>query len=349
MTPLGPQEITNLSGFPSLNGLQIRHLDLARDVGPLAALIADVNVHDNDDLIPTEASLRNDFEHTAGMSPTEDIVLAEVDGSLIGAAQVSWRVRTDRVFHSVELWVRPEFRRRGLGRALLAWAESRVMTGLSSGTMGPPNMPHVLSCWAGVEIGGTRELATRAGYHINGYGIVMIRPLAEPMSETPLPDGIEVRPVRPEDHRAIWDADEEAFQDHRDPTVRTEEDFAHWFADPDIDTSLWVVAWDGDEVAGSVMNFVYANENARLGVSRGWLEHISVRRPWRRRGLAAALIARSLLRLRDLGLAEAALGADAENLTGAVQLYESVGFTRLKTGANYRKAIVVPAPEATGS
>ena len=49
---------------------------------------------------------------------------------------------------------------------------------------------------------------------------------------------------------------------------------------------------------------------------RGWLEHISVRRPWRRRGLASALIARSLRVLRERGFEEAALGVDAENLVG---------------------------------
>ena len=37
-------------------------------------------------------------------------------------------------------------------------------------------------------------------------------------------------------------------------------------------------------------------QNAALGVQRGWLESVFTRRPWRRRGLATALIARSLVR-----------------------------------------------------
>jgi mycothiol synthase len=92
-------------------------------------------------------------------------------------------------------------------------------------------------------------------------------------------------------------------------------------------------------VAGAVMNFVFAEENERLGVRRGWLEHISTRRPWRRRGVAAALIADSLRELRARGLDEAALGVDSENLSGALRLYESLGFRRFKTGIAFRKPL----------
>jgi ribosomal protein S18 acetylase RimI-like enzyme len=156
-----------------------------------------------------------------------------------------------------------------------------------------------------------------------------------------------VRPVRPEDHRRIWDADTEAFRDHRDPALRTESDFERWFTQPGLDTTLWEVAWEGDEVAGSSLNSIFPRENERLGIKRGWLDHVSVRRPWRRRGVASALIARSMRRFRDLGLEEAILGADAENLTGAVRVYEALGFRRVRTAASYRKPIAeqpVPSP-----
>jgi mycothiol synthase len=108
---------------------------------------------------------------------------------------------------------------------------------------------------------------------------------------------------------------------------------------PNLDTNLWRVAWDGDEVAGSVWTLIWPEENAKLGLSRGWLEHISVRRPWRRRGLATALIAETLRLLRDLGLEEGALGVDSENLTGALPLYESLGFRRHRTGISFRRPL----------
>ena len=197
--------------------------------------------------------------------------------------------------------------------------------------------------YADLEIPAVEPWATAAGYTADGYGVLMTRPLADPIPGMQLPAGLELRPVRQENHRRIWDADTEAFQDHRDPWARTESDFESWFSRPNLDTGLWLVAWDGDEVAGSVMNFVWPEENAQLGLSRGWLEHVSVRRSWRKRGLATALIAGSLRLLKDLDLREAALGADAENLTGAVHLYEALGFRRVRTAASYRKPIDVSA------
>jgi ribosomal protein S18 acetylase RimI-like enzyme len=328
---------------PRIDGLVVRHVDLERDVAPLAELIGIVNLHDGVDWVPSPASLAHDLAALPGRDAARDILVAEAGGAMVGTVQTRWRIRGERVFHHIEPSVRPDLRHRGLGRALLAWAERHIAAGLAAGTMGPIDRPHVLAGWADLEIPDVAPFAAAAGYVVEGYGIMMTRSIADPIPDAPLPAGLEVRPVRPDDHRRIWDADVEAFRDHRDPSLRTEDDYVAWFTQPDIDTSLWEVAWDGDEVAGSVMNFIFREENARLGLSRGWLEHVSVRRPWRKRGLASALMVRAMRRLREMGLAEAALGADAENISGAVRLYESLGFRRIRTGAGYRKAIDLPA------
>ncbi len=335
--------IVALAGPPAIPGLIARHLEPARDFPALAELLTVTNLHDSVDWLPTADALRHDWTNAPGMDPADDVLVAEVDGAMVGFAEHSWRIRGDSVFHHLGVVVRPDMRHRGLGRGLLAWAEGRVQRGLDAGSAGPADLPHVLAGWADLEVTEVAPFAAAAGYSVHGYGVMMTRSLADPIPDVALPDGLELRPVRPEDHRRIWDADTEAFQDHRDPTARTESDFKSWFTQPNLDTSLWQVAWDGDEVAGSVMNLVFPEENARLGVQRGWLEHVSVRRPWRKRGLASALMVRSMRILCDQGLDEAALGADAENLSGAVRLYESLGFRRVRTGAGYRKAIeVVP-------
>jgi mycothiol synthase len=93
-----------------------------------------------------------------------------------------------------------------------------------------------------------------------------------------------------------------------------------------MDPSLWLIAWDGDEIAGGVINSIYKDQNEALGLQRGWLDNVFTRRPWRRRGLARALIGRSLLLLRERGMTSAALGVDADNPQGALGLYEQAGF-----------------------
>ncbi len=118
------------------------------------------------------------------------------------------------------------------------------------------------------------------------------------------------------------------------------EEYYDWLLDsPDFRPKLWQVAWDGDQVVGMVMNEINEDENREYHRLRGYTEGISVRRPWRRQGVAKALIARSLHLLKDMGYAEAALGANPDNPNGAVPLYESMGYRVVKRFAAYRKPL----------
>ncbi len=346
MSTLGGSRPVVVASLPDIDGLALRTFDPAVDFPALAELVCTVNRFDGVDFLPSAESLRNDWTHLDGFDLAEDVVVAEHHGDMAGYAEHSWRVRDGVGVHHLHVAVTPAVRRSGVGRVLLRWAEARVTNGLLAGGLGADlGIPHRLSGWADLEVSDALPWATDAGYAAGGYGVMMTRTLADPIPNLALPSELELRTVLPEDHRAIWDADTEAFRDHRDHAVRTEADYVGWFAQPELDTSLWLVAWDGDQVAGSVLNFIFATENARLGIRRGWLEHVSVRRPWRHRGLASALIAQSMRRLRDRGIDEAALGADSENLSGAVRIYEALGFSRVRTAANYRKSIAVPPRE----
>lgn len=99
------------------------------------------------------------------------------------------------------------------------------------------------------------------------------------------------------------------------------------------------MAWEGDEVVGMVLNFIDTKENLAFGRKRGYTENIAVRRPWRRRGIARALIATSLRMLKERGMEEAALGVDTQNLSGALRLYESLGYQPVKQFITYRKGM----------
>jgi ribosomal protein S18 acetylase RimI-like enzyme len=324
-----------LPDAPAIPGLRFRMFDTARDYPAFAALVADANRADGVEYLPSVEGLRNEHEHGGEFDPRRDLILAEVGGGLVAAAQTDVRTRDGIGVHQVEGWVRPAWRRRGLGRALLHWTEARAME--VARVDGRPS-ERALSAWPDEGQAGAVALYGSEGFAIVRYGFLMIRDLADPIAERDLPDGLEIRPVSEADHRRIWDADTEAFRDLWNPAERTESDFLGWFADPHLDTSLWRVAWDRDEVAGSVMTFIWPAENEGLGQRRGWLEHVSVRRPWRRRGVASALMASAMLGLREAGMTEAALGVDTENASGALRVYEAMGFRRARTGVLYRKA-----------
>lgn len=319
---------------PPIPGLRFRRTDLDRDLPGLAALINDSAIFDRTEFALSEDDIRHDLEHKSNFDLARDLVVAEIDGRIVGEIEVNVAVRDGIAVHQFVGFVHPDVRGRGIGTALVHWVERRSREAAAEW---PGNEPHELGTWIDSNDEDGVGLVEREGYRRVRYGFMMIRPLSEPIPDAPLPDGLELRPVVEADHRRIWDADEEAFRDHWAVSERTEEDFERWFSFPNLDTSLWRVAWDGDEVAGAVFTLVWPEENVKLGISRGWLEHISVRRPWRKRGVATALIADTLRLLRDMGLEEGALGVDAENPTGALRLYESLGFRRHRTGISFRK------------
>ena len=167
-----------------------------------------------------------------------------------------------------------------------------------------------------------RALLERNGWHAVARAYEMVRPTLDDIQISPLPDGLVVRPVDESERRQVWEAAREAFRDERDAQEWTE---SHWEAFPGEvpDVSLWVVAFDGDEVAGGVWNVIDPEANAHHDRARGALATVWTRAPWRRRGLARALIGRSLVALRDRGMTSAYLDVDGANPNQAMDLYAS--------------------------
>ncbi len=253
-----------------------------------------------------------------------DVVCAELDGVAVAFAGQDWvdtrtgDVRSYRVWGNVD----PAYRGRGIGTALLADNERRARQLAAThdidrrrefGSFAADGRP-------------AARLLEAAGYEVDRWFFDMVRPSLDGVEDVPLPEGFELRPVTPDQHLAIWRASREAFRDHWGGSDESEEAMHRFFDQPDNDPSLWIIAWDGGEVAGGVINGISPEENEALGIQRGWLHSVFTRRPWRRRGLARSLIAKSMIVLRDRGMTSAALGVDADNPLGALGLYEAAGF-----------------------
>lgn len=318
----------------------LRPFDVETDYEPVAELIREARAFDGMNRLTTAADLRLVVTPGGRYDPIADCRVAMDGDRRIGFIHISSRRRgSTKVVHRSEVWTHPAWRRRGVGRAMLAWAETRSRAMRDAGAIGEPGDAHELAMAPDEANVGSSAFAEALGYEPIRYFFEMHRCLDEPIPDLAIPAGLELRPVREADHRRIWDANEEAFEDHWEPAEPTEEDFRLQFAGPDTDTTLWRIAWDGDEVAGACFNTIYVDENEQLGVKVGWLDDVSVRRPWRRRGLAPALIAASLAVFRDRGMEEAALGVDAENPSGALRMYEGLGFRRHKAQRLFRKAL----------
>ena len=273
---------------------------------------------------------------SAQFDPARDVDIVEVDGRVVAATQRDWADATDGVReYRARGWIDPEFRRRGIGTMLVTRNEDIRRTLAASHDT---ERPLVLGMGGPETNLGAQALARAFGYEPARWFTDMERSLLGDLPEVPpMPDGLEVRPASAEQARQIWNADQEAFLDHWGGWDQSDASFRRWVESPEFEPELMIVAWDGDEVAGAVLNAVYAEENEELGLSRGWLDSVFTRRAWRRRGLARALIVRSLHLLRERGLATAALGVDADNPSGAFGLYESAGFHPTERFVAWRK------------
>ena len=304
-------------------------------MAPIASAVYAANGMDE---IATVADLENWLGHpTAGFDPATDVVLAEVDGTLVGYAWVDWVDTTDD-FREFRLggYVHPDWQGRGLGRRLLARQEAQARAHPAAAIS---TRPLIFGSWASDLNKRKGRLLAAAGYSPARYFFEMLRPSLDEVGMPPMPDGLELRPIGRdrESQKQLWDADVEAFQDHWGGFDSSDAAFEAWLARPYWDPDLWVAAWDGDEIAGAVVNTIYQSDNEAFGRRRGWLDSVFVRRAWRRRGLGSALVARSLERLREAGMTEAMLGVDSDNPSGALALYERAGFKVHQRSAAYRK------------
>ena len=107
------------------------------------------------------------------------------------------------------------------------------------------------------------------------------------------PDGISLRPYDPEqDARAVYEVDEAVFMDHfgfikQDPEEGFERFSHHMTGDDSYDPSLWFLAVDeSDEIVAICLCRRYGPEDQEAG----YVSSLGVKRPWRRQGIAQALL-----------------------------------------------------------
>jgi mycothiol synthase len=317
-------------------GLRIRPYAGHADDRAIVDVQTAAHLADGLDYVPTVEQFAADVEHPAGFDPERHIAVAELADRIVAVGRVAYVRRDGEDTYEMEIGVDPNVPRIEVGRTLLRWLEALAM---EMAAERPAESRRWYASWCVDSARDTRALLAEERYRPVRSFFEMIHDRLSDVAEIPLPEGLEIRPVDRADHRRIFDAQAEAFRDHWGAREWTDAIFDGIFSAPDLDTSLWQVAWAGDEVAGVSANWVYPAENERLGVRRGWLEQVSVRRPWRRRGLARALVAASLRAFADRGLTSAALGVDADNPTEAVGLYEGLGFRIHKPATSYRKAM----------
>jgi ribosomal protein S18 acetylase RimI-like enzyme len=332
------QKIKNfiqIENAPEIEGLAFRSFSDASDYPIMTEIINTANLADQDETLRTVEGTENSYKHFQRTDPDRDLIFIEIDGTPVGYGRCRWDEEPDgKYLYSFYMYLKPEGRLPGLPEALMEYFINRLH---EISLDHPADAPKYLQSWGSNFQPWYTDKLEALDFEIIRYEFEMARPCAQPVEVTPLPEGIEVRQPTPEQYRQVWEAQEEAFQDHWGYVEPTEQDYQWWLEFPHFDQNIWKVAWQGDEVVGMVLNFIAQKENKTLKRKRGYTEFISVRNPWRRQGIARSLLTQSIKMFQELGMDETSLGVDAKNPNGALRLYKSVGYEEYKRTMVYRK------------
>ena len=339
--------------MPEFPGLRFRHFrSIDEDIPGMAAANQAARSADGEAQPVDVDDMRSGYSLMERCDPARDICVVESDGVIVGYARVDWDdlLGGTRDYWSVCL-LSPAIRRPEVIRAMHDWTEARRLAVATEHRAAG----HALDrpCFLATDcLDGdlaTTDLLRATGYEPYRRFAALVRPDLEAIATPPVPEGLEVRPIVHEDAllRRVYDAETEAFRDEFNARDMSENDYARFLAEPGQDLALWSIAFDGDEVAGGVRSSIKLTHD---GVREGWLDPVFTGRAWRRRGVARALIGRTLLLLREQGADRAALVADLQSPNQTLALYESCGFRLVSSTTSWHKPLVldVHLPGATG-
>jgi ribosomal protein S18 acetylase RimI-like enzyme len=230
--------------------------------------------------------------------------------------------------------VHPDRRGRGIGRELLAWQTARGRQKLvESGK----EVPARLAVFVEDHATAHQRLLTAAGFAPRRYFRAMRRDLAVPLPVVELDPGLRVVPWSPELDDATRLAHNDAFRDHWGSEPQTPESWTAGRSKFAPGWSFLALDESGDEpvVAGYALSGRYEHDWAALGYTTGYTDTLGVRRAYRGRRLAPALLAASMAAFRADGIEYAELDVDTENPSGAHGLYARLGYEVTHGSAMY--------------
>ena len=278
----------------------------------------------------TKADLAEAFDDPAN-DPAECTALG-LDTE--GTVRAVGRVYANAGSPAAHTWggVDPDWRRRGIGKALYAWQADRQRrrfqaAGITGG---------VLRSSTEEQDPAHNALMAAVGAKVVRYFTEMTRPLEE-IPDAPLPQGFVFVDLDPGDSDAVRLAHNEAFADHWGSEPRDERRWKTLVQHPETkpEWSMSVVeAASGETVAYQVASFD-PEYKVQSGYDEGFTNLLGVRRRWRGRGLAQSLLAEAMRRFRAGGMAHAGLGVDTENPSGALALYTRMGYAPTKRYLDY--------------
>ncbi len=297
------------------------------DAEAIARLTNEATIAETGVPFATAADVRDELTRP-DRGPLSGTLVFDGDGSPIGYTQV--REASDEVVH-LFVFTHPSVWGRGLSTWLIRRDEARVAE------RWPGGVPVRLSSYGGNEAA-VRLFAALGYERVRTFWSMEIS-LEEPPPPPVIDEGISIRTFeREQDEHAVHAAFAEAFEDHWGSAYSSFERWVHQEIEGEgsrFDPTLWFVALEGAEVVGAATcSSGWASDEGAAQVGM-----LGVRRPWRRRGIALALLHTAFGEFHRRGIPRAQLGVDSANPTGATRLYERAGMHPIRSWEIWEKRV----------
>ena len=259
--------------------------------------------------------------------------IAELDGRPVGIVHANVDRFREESKGFVRLDVPPEFRGRGIEGQLLD---------IATGELKARGMT-IAQASADSNEEDYMQLLKASGFSHVRVGSIMEMDLANLAHSIGENTQVVIRPLQQDRHEDIqlfnW-LGNESFKEHFNSRPDTVEEVRQFLLS-DLyykDKEIFLATLDGESV-GYIGVGIDEKYNLEKNLRAGDIFTIGVLKPYRRTGVGARLMLHALETLKAKGMTKAMLGVDDYNPTGAIKLYEKVGFAVKKKGLTYEREL----------
>jgi len=302
------------------------------DLSAIATLINACEVVDQLDQGTSVSELQQSLDYPC-LDKARDIRLWEdTDGKLIGYSHIGIPESGEELDCFLGFRVHPTARGGDLESQIIAWGEGRLRE-----VSQERGKKVKLRSGARADQSQRIALLERHGFTAERYFFTMERSLVLPIPEPKLPAGFILRQVETQQDAQAWvEMFNQSFIDHWNHHELTVEHYRYLvtqsYYKPELD---WIaIAADGTFAAFCECG-INPEANQRSRRNEGWINVLGTRRGFRKRGLGRAMLLAGMQRLQANGVDTARLRVDSENPSGALRLYESVGFRSIHTNISF--------------
>ncbi|MGJ3509766.1 GNAT family N-acetyltransferase [Enemella sp. A6] len=306
-----------------------------KDLPDFAALVTAIE-HLDDAIDRQTLEEMTEYFHSSGSEPEISSLLGRDRGG--NPAAWAWNRKYGRDGKPVRIWLRgsvhPVWRSQNIGRRLFDWQIQQAREWYAR-DFRPGDGPLQLIAYADEKLPGHKHLLLNAGMTPARWYIDMVRPHLADIETVEAPEGVRLVPLTPARYESVRLAHNQAFE-------------SEWGADP-VAPHAWeqtlnraaarpqwswvaVNAECEEEVVGYAICSEFDAEEGRCG----WIDHLGVRREWRHRGVASAVVTACMRTFADQGLPGAGLGVDVAN-PDTLGLYERLGYEAADTMVLYKR------------